>query len=1082
MGDGLAELMRCTSCGAEVAPTGKFCPECGTARADGTASPAPSATAVPGASMTGERRQVTALFADLVGSTVLSQQVDLDAYAEAVLAYQEAGRAAITAAGGHVAVYLGDGVLGLFGYPVAHEDDALRAIRAGLDLLAGLNRVRAAHLAIDIRARVGIHTGLAIVGSLSETVRTDTAVFGDTINIAARVEAASATGTLTITETTHRLVRAHILATDLGPIELKGVLQPVRLHRVDGLRHTAVEPDWATPFVGRERELEDLWSLLAKVAAGAGRVVFVVGVAGLGKSRLVAEFESRLDMAPNRRWRATCSPTTFNTAYHPFVRMFERLAGVNASTTPDARRALLNDALVRWSSNEIGLRALLGIDDSGEADSMAPEALRAATRRSLVELLAHFTGRGPALLVVDDLHWADPSTRELLFGLSNDPIDGLLVVTTLRPEGLRDAPIPDVSVVIEVPPLSEADARRIARAAWVDVDEARLEEVLARSDGVPLFVEEITKAARHQPDLAVPTSLHDSLTARLDRLGPVRTIAQHAAVLGREFSRDDLFAVVAPVHDPAVFDGLLDELLRSGLVQSCNDNLMFRHALIHDAAYGSLLRGERERLHRRVAEHLLADEGRARPEEIAHHLAGANRCLDAARWYLVAGRRAAQRAAYREAIGHAQRGVSVASTADTTAATDAAARDRVELDLQLLIGNATQAVKGFGTTSNLAVWNRAIELADVLGDLDERTSAMNGLAICIYDKGDVAGARLVADDIVRRSEHGRSRAGRARGYTSVALMEMDAGQHRQAFEHAMRAVDEHEPDDFLVLSYGIGIDQAAGGHSVAGLAAWYVGEDRVAREKCEAGIALARGRNLASLALTLTLHAMMRWLRRDDAAAAAAADEVIRVSATLEAVQQRAFGLLLAGAVKCRRLRDGDGLAMIDEARALFRQASSLNGAPLGCAVLADAYLALDDHDRALSTADLGLELAKAAHQFSVDPELLRIRAAAKLALAARSDVLDPDVFAQVEADLRSAIATSRASGSLPFEVRAAIDLVRAHELLGTDVPIAPLRQALARTRPDDTSPDTMAAHALIDQHDRTHPLDRRHHRSEAHP
>ena len=1078
MGHGFAAVLRCTSCGAEVGPTGKFCPECGAARDPAAPSPGSGVTALPGGSMTGERRQVTALFADLVGSTVLSQQVDLDDYAEAVLAYQEAGRAAITGTGGSVAVYLGDGVLGLFGYPVAHEDDALRAIRAGLDLLAGVDRVSAAHPAIDLVARVGVHTGLAIVGSLSETARTDTAVFGDTINIAARVEAASASGTLTISETTHRLVSAHVTTVDLGPRELKGVLQPICLHRVDGLRQTARTPDWATPFVGRQRELENLQALWGEVAAGVGRMAFVIGVAGLGKSRLVAEFESRLDVAPDRRWSATCSPTTFNTVYHPFVAMLERLAGTNAASTSDARAALLTDALVRWSTNEIGLRALLRIDDSGDADSMAPEALRAATRRSLRELLVRFTGTGPALLIVDDLHWADPSTRDLLFGLSNDPIAGLLVVTTLRPEGLRHAAIPEPGVVIDVPTLGADDARRIARAAWADVDEARLDEVLARSDGVPLFIEEITKAARHQPGLAVPTSLHDSLTARLDRLGPVRTIAQHAAVLGREFSRDDLLALLAPAHDPAVIDGQLVELIGSGLVQACDGNLMFHHALIHDAAYSSLLRGERERLHGRVAERLLAQAVRTRPEEIAHHLAGAHRCLDAAQWYFVAGRGAAQRAAYREAIGHAQRGVTVLADAGS-----GVARDRVELDLQLLVGNATQAVQGFGTRSNVDVWKRAIELADVLGDLDERTSAMNGLTICIYDEGDVAGARLMAEDIVRRSEQGRSRAGRCRGFTSVALMEMDAGEHRQAFEHAMRAVDEQEPGDFLEFSYGIGIDQAAGGHGVAGLAAWYVGEDRIACEQCAAGIALAQSRNLASLALTLTLHGMMRWLRRDDAAAAEAADEVIRVSDVLDAVQQRAFGLLLAGAARCRRLRDSDGLAMIDEARSLFAQASSLNGAPLGCAVLAEAYLALDDFDRALSTANFGLELAKAAHQFSVNPELLRIRAAAQLALAIQSNVLGTDVFARVEEDLLTAIATSRSSGAVPFEVRAAIDLVRAHEVLGSEPPIAILREALARTQPDDTSADTSTANAMIDEHDITHPLDgSQHHRGEAHP
>ena len=921
-----------------------------------------------------------------------------------------------------------------------------------------------------------MHTGLAIVGSLSETARTDTAVFGDTINIAARVEAASATGTLTISETTHQLVGAHVTAVDLGPSELKGVLQPVRLHRVDGLRQISRTADWATPFVGRKRELEDLQSLWAEVAAGIGRVAFVVGIAGLGKSRLIAEFEHRLDVAPDRRWSATCSPTTFNTAYHPFVRMLERLAGVAAATTPAARAALLTDALVRWSVDEIGLRALLRIDDSGEADSMAPEALRAATRRSLVELLSRFTGRGPALLVVDDLHWADPSTRDLLFGLSNDPIAGLLVLTTLRPEGLRDEAIREPGVVIEVPPLDAGDARRIVRAAWGDVDEARLEQVIARSDGVPLFVEEIAKAARNQPDLTVPTSLHDSLTARLDRLGPVRVIAQHAAVLGREFSRVDLFALLASVHDAADIDRQLDELIDSGLVQASDGNLMFHHALIHDAAYGSLLRGERERLHGRVAEHLVADAAGARPEEIAHHLEGANRGLDAAQWFLVAGRRAAQRAAYREAIGHAQRGVNALTNAD-----DGGARDRVELDLQLLVGNATQAVQGFGTKSNVAVWKRAIELADVLGDLDERTSAMNGLAICIYDEGDVAGARLIADDIVRRAVNGRSRAGRSRGFTSVALMEIDAAEHHQAFEHAMRAVDEQEPGDFLELSYGIGIDQAAGGHSVAGLAAWHVGEDRIAREQCDAGIALARGRNLASLALTLTLHGVMRWLRRDDAAAEEAANEVIRVSAVLDAVQQRAFGLMLAGAVRCRRLRDGDGLAMIDEARALFAQASSLNGAPLGCAVLAEAYLALDDHDRALGTADFGLKLVEAAQQYNIYPELLCIRAAAQLASAIGSNVLGTDVFVRVERDLRTAIATSRMSGAVPFEVRAAIDLVRVHEVLGTEPPIAVLRQALARTRPDDTSPDTSTANAMIDDDNRD-PPDRSHHTSKAHP
>jgi class 3 adenylate cyclase len=583
---------------------------------DGATAIADEATPAPPRSEA-ERRQLTVLFVDLVGSTELSARLDPEDMGLVIRAYQACCTEIVERWGGHIAKYMGDGVLAYFGWPRAHEDEAERAVRAGLAIIDALTGVETP-AGEPLAARIGIATGLVMVGELiGAGAAQEQAVVGETPNLAARLQTLAAPGSVVISQATRRLVGRLFELADLGPLRLKGFAAPLAAWRVEGEgraegRFEALHGERLTPLVGREHELGILLERWAWAKDGDGQVVLLSGEPGIGKSRLIRALCERLGDEPYTPLSHSCSPYHTNSALHPVIGLLERAARFDRDEPPEAQLARLEAVLSRASDRLDEamplLAALLGVPTGGRYPALAltPEVRKRRTLRALLDQLAGLAARLPVLALYEDVHWVDPSTLELL-GLVLERIRRLpvLVLITFRPE--FQPPWTGQAHVTTLAMSRLGRRQGSALVAWV-TGEKRLpaelvEQIVARTDGVPLFVEELTKTVlesgllrdagdRYElagplPPLAIPATLHDSLMARLDRLPPVKEVAQIGAVIGREFSHQ-LLAAVAPLSANQLGD-VLEQLVTAELVfrhgTPPDASYSFKHALVQDAAY-----------------------------------------------------------------------------------------------------------------------------------------------------------------------------------------------------------------------------------------------------------------------------------------------------------------------------------------------------------------------------------------------------------------------------------------------------------------------------------------------------------------
>jgi class 3 adenylate cyclase len=618
-------------------------------------APPPSATEPPTTQQdAAERRQVTVMFSDLVGSTALSARMDPEDLREVISAYQKCVTDTVQRFGGFVAKYMGDGVLVYLGYPQAHEDDAERAVRAGLELVAAVSGLKT-HA--PLQTRVGIATGLVIVGDLiGSGASQEQAIVGETPNLAARLQGVAEPNGVVIAESTRKLVGNLFELEDLGGKELKGIAGPVRTWaalRAGSMesRFEAMHATGLTELVGREEELEILLRRWSKAKRGEGQVVLLSGEPGIGKSRLTAALLERLATEPHTRLRYFCSPQHTDSAYYPIISQMERAAGFAHDDTTQTKLDKL-DAVLAQTSTPIQDAALfaemLSLPNDGRYSNLdlVPEERRQRTLEALTAQLAGLTRQRPVLMIVEDAHWVDPTSLEV-FGRTVAQIKTLsaLFIVTFRPE--FSAPWAGRSHVMSLA-LNRLGEREAAAIITRLVGNKELPadvtaEIVERTDGIPLFVEEMTKAvleagsegearqtaaAMPSPALAVPATLHASLMARLDRLGPAKEVAQIGAVIGREFSHALLAAVA---RKPEVkLQSALDRLMSAGLLfrqgVPPHATYLFKHALVQDAAYGTLLREPRRALHARIAETLesqFAEIAENQPELLARH------CTDA---------------------------------------------------------------------------------------------------------------------------------------------------------------------------------------------------------------------------------------------------------------------------------------------------------------------------------------------------------------------------------------------------------------------------------------------------------------------
>jgi class 3 adenylate cyclase len=674
---------------------------------------------------TAERRQLTVMFCDLVGSTALSSHLDPEDLREIVAAYHRAVAEGVGSFDGFVAKYMGDGVLAYFGYPHAHEDDPERAVRAGLAVVEAVRRLRAPEL---LQVRIGVATGLVVVGDLiGSGAAQEQAVVGETPNLAARLQALADPEAIVIAENTRRLIGSLFDYQSLGEVEIRGLAAPIRAYRVLGesrvnSRFEALRSG-ETPLIGREEELELLQRRWAQAKAGAGRVVLISAEPGIGKSRLTEAFGESLKDEPHTRLRYFCSPHYQDSALFPIIGQLKRAAGFESDHTPEEQLAKLQTLVSRTAPAEGDvplLAELLSLPLPGRYPplDLTPQRKKERTLEALLRQLTGLARQKPVLLVFEDMQWADPTSRELL-DLTVEHVERLPVlwIATFRPEFQPSWTGQPHVTTLSLGRLNREKSDDLVRSiggSAATLQQEIVDEIVERTDGVPLFLEELTKTvleavmagadgsgavlAAPAASLAVPATLHASLMARLDRLGAAaKELAQIGAAIGRDFSYE-MVAAVAQRAD-AELRYALGRLVEAGLVYQRGAppqaTFLFKHALVQDTAYSMLLRGPRQALHERIAralEERFPSLAETQPQILAHHLTEARSLEKAVRYWCFAGQQSTAKSALVEAIAQLRRGLLLISDLP-----DSRERTQQELDLQVTLAGALMGQKATHT-------------------------------------------------------------------------------------------------------------------------------------------------------------------------------------------------------------------------------------------------------------------------------------------------------------------------------------------------------------------------------------------------
>jgi class 3 adenylate cyclase/predicted ATPase len=1028
--------VRCATCGTSNDPGDEFCGSCGTAL--GARPPEAPPSAPPDApregprdEADGERRQLTVVFCDLVGSTELAERLDPEEWREVVQAYQRSAQEVVVRFGGHVAQYLGDGVVVYFGWPVAHEEDAERAVRAGLglvDAIAALDpRLPAGG---TLAVRVGLHTGGVVMGRMGAGERGEITALGDTPNVAARVQALAAPGTVVITATTHRLVSGLFIVEDLGTHGLKGIREPVQLFRVrqpSGVRGRlhATSARGLTPFVGREDErrlLRTRWELASE---GDGQVVLVTGEAGIGKSRLVQQFKEDLGDTPHTWIECAGSPYLENTPFHPVIDLLQQGLALEGEASAEERQERLERGL-----NTAGLRPAeavplvaplvgLPVPDRYPLLLLSSEQQRRRLMATLVAWVSGIARLQPLVLAIEDLHHVDPSTLELLGLLvEQGATEPILLLATARPEFRAPWPMRSHHAQVTLTRLSRRQVRelvgRVAARAALPPDV--VEAVVTRTDGVPLFVEEFVRllVEGEGPVLAreIPSTLQDSLMARLDRLGPAKELAQVAAVLGHEFAHSLLHAVAGlpEAELAAALDRLVDAELLYARGLAPEATYVFRHMLMQDTAYTSLLKSRRRELHRaaaRVLTEKFPDLAEGQLELVAHHHTEAGDAEAAIAAWQRAGERAAARSALVEAAGHYTKALHLLGTLPETSA-----RIPRELELQVPLALALRATKGWTSPEAVDVFARARQLGEQLGDTQQLNLVLEGLFTASLIRGELSAAQALADQALRAAERDGAPARQVYPHVAQGICRYLRGDLQTGLEHLERAVALYDEDEHR----GSPIDPGVAALSQSALAAGWLGLADRARGRIRDGLALAQ--RLGSpyqIALAQLGGCLLHIVLRDVRGVVDHAEPLVQLAAAQQLAAFSIFGNMYRAWVLAQQGRHEDGIAQLRRALGEYLASGQRVSHNWYLGWLAEAHLQAGAVADGLATIEdaLGAAPEERCHI----PELLRLRG--DLLALGGADT------SQAEATYREAIALAHGMGGKLVELRAATSLGR---------------------------------------------------------
>ena len=1101
VGCGTPLARTCRRCGGENPPDAAFCGKCGTPLGAPTPPAGAATTARPkrpgSSSVDAELRQLTAMFCDLVGSTELSERIDVEGLADVVRAYQETCAAVIRRFDGHVTPYLGDGILAYFGYPRAHEDNAIRGVSAALailDELPSLNRrLGAASVALGahpLQVRIGLHTGVAVVGTLGSNPGRDEQALGHALNVAARLQNLANPGSAVISGATRHLLGDAFMLEGMGTPTLKGIAEPMPVFRV--VRASAErgrrgrEGAALSPLVGREQEISLILDRWEQVTEGRGQAVVLSGEAGMGKSRLVQALRDRLAATPHEWIEGGCSPYHENSAFHPVVECVTHRLGLRREDAADVNVAKIEAALrptgLALDQAVPLLATLLSIpvpDRYPSLRHLSAEAQRRKTLEVLAAWLFAISEERPVVILIEDLHWIDPSSLELLQMLVGQvPTGRVFMVITHRP-GVDVSWATQSHVVhLTLRPLS-----RTQIAAIVDrVTGGKLlpavvfAQVLAKTDGVPLFAEELTKAilesdllvehdrqferADPLPPFAIPATLQDSLMARLDRLGPAKGVAQLAAVIGREFSYELLEAVTS--GEAAATTDALEQLVRAELVYSRGTPpravYTFKHALVQDTAYRSLLKKKCQDYHARIAQALeerFPERVALEPEVVARHYDEAGLVAQAIPLYERAGERAAQRSAHVEAISHLRKGLALVAT--LPASPD---RDRQELRLQVKLGAPLLESRGYGDSEVRRAYTRARELCDLVGDVRETFRAVWGLAVFYHARNELDTAIAMGRSLVEVAERASDPALTISASISVGCPQLWQGKFAACLEWTERAIALYDPEQHRGLAYVYGENPGVAARVYASMALWYLGFPDRAHRMIEDAVAVAEEAiHPFSRAYALCFRAGIHVLRRERDEVRRAAEAAIEFADA----QHLTFWLDIArfyhGWASAEPQAGRTALDAIEAVVARLATSGTEVGGPSMLGIFADAYATCGRFDDALQVLDNALAMAEMRNCPFWNAELVR----AKGELLLNRD--GADAAAEAESLYRRALEIARGQEARSFELRTSVSLARLLRRQGRAAHArALLAPAYARFTEGYDTVDLQEARALLDE------------------
>ena len=1062
-------------------------PEPGPSSRDGATDP------IPVRSTEAERRQLTVMFCDLVGSTALSNRMDPEDLRDVITSFQDKCREAISRYDGFIARYMGDGMLVYFGYPQAHEEDAERAIRAGLDVLASVTSLNAevgkAHDAV-LAIRVGVATGPVVVGDMiGEGAAEEAAVVGETPNLAARLQAVAQPNQLVTSSSTRKLVGDLFTFDDLGVHELKGITEPTQAWRVTGEadiegRLETRRIKGSSPLIGRQEELGLLNRSWETSTGGYGQVVLIQGEPGFGKSRLLEALREPLEHGDYEWISIRCSPYHSNSPLYPIVEHFKRALGWQPDDDDQARLEKLETALGPLSSplaEVVPLYAeILSLpipEDRYPALGMTPRQQREATLDAILGWALEVAESKPVLHVWEDLHWADPTTLELLgLYIDQSPTVSMLNVLTYRPDFTPPWPMRSHMTPITLNRLERPQVETFVShlSGGKSLPGEVLEHIVAKADGVPLYIEELTKTIIESQvlreeeagyrldgalaDLQIPSTLQDSLMSRLDRAPTLREVAQMGSVLGREFAYEMLNAAI----------GLEETVVRSGLDQLVEDELLyqrgrgersryiFKHALIQDAAYQSLLNRTRQQYHHTVAkllEEQFPELAQPQPGLVAHHFAEACAWEQAAIYWQHATTQALGRSAIEEAVSYLTRGIEA-----VVALPDAPARNEQELEMQIQLAVTLVPVKNYSAPETMAAFSRARELCDLTGNRSHLITVNWGEYTGLLVAGKLDAALAKSLETLRQAEQEDNVTARLMAHRSVGITSTQRGDFEVARGNFEAALALYDPVQHRPLAYRYGYDIQVAILSFLDQVLIEQGYPVQARARYEEAMKAARDMDHPpTLAVSLWAACFFHWFYGDLEANSALVDELISVSEAHGLLMWTSIGRACQGHLSMLSDPSEAALAEIESAMNTWSVSAKMF-VPWFLSMLAQAHGRLDRPERGLACIDDALGIVRQSKERLHLPFALQTKA--ELLLSGST----PDPSA-AESILKESMQISREMKAQLPELRAAIRLARlwkqqdkAKEALKL------LTDCLDWFTEGFDAPDLQAAQALVDE------------------